>query len=63
VDGKAVAWPEAFLGDLIPQARIIAFDYEAKLGSFWAAESVNRIDSLSEDLFWALKKLRAKTVS
>ncbi len=61
--GKATAWPEAFLGNLIPQARVFAFDYKAKLGSFWAAESTNLIDSLSEDLFWALKRPRAKTVS
>ncbi len=62
-EGKTVSWPEAFLGDLVPQARIIAFDYKAKLGSFWAAEGANLIDSLSDDLFWALKKPRAKTVS
>lgn len=64
-EGKAVTWPESFLGNLVPRARIIAFDYDAELGDFWATEEENRIDDISSDLSYEVRSVRtsSKTVS
>ena len=59
-EGKAIAWPESFLGDLVPRARIIAFDYDVELGDFWATEEEGRMDDISSDLSYEVRSIRTK---
>ncbi|KAJ4209775.1 hypothetical protein NW767_000053 [Fusarium falciforme] len=44
-DDAAVCWPKSILPNLLPQARILLFEYEAKVEEFWARSSRNGIDS------------------
>ncbi|EAQ93178.1 predicted protein [Chaetomium globosum CBS 148.51] len=60
-EGKAIAWPESFLGNLTPRARIIAYDYDVELEDFWATEEENRIDALSDDLSHEIRSVRASS--
>ncbi|KAH6650629.1 hypothetical protein F5144DRAFT_54528 [Chaetomium tenue] len=59
-EGK-VAWPESFLGNLTPRARIITCDYDVELEDFWATEEENRIDALSDDLSHEIRSVRASS--
>ncbi|KAH6853874.1 hypothetical protein B0I37DRAFT_360527 [Chaetomium sp. MPI-CAGE-AT-0009] len=60
-EGKATAWPESFLGNLTPQARIIAYDYDVELGDFWSTEEDNRINDLADDISYEVRGVRTSS--
>ncbi|KAM5370257.1 hypothetical protein ACJZ2D_008553 [Fusarium nematophilum] len=49
-EDAAMCWPKSILPNLLPQARILLFEYEAKVEEFWARSSENGIDSYAIDL-------------
>ncbi|KAF4343114.1 hypothetical protein FBEOM_2936 [Fusarium beomiforme] len=57
----AACWPKSILPNLLPQARIILFQYEANVEDFWAVSSKNEIDSYAQDLLGGVVDLRTKT--
>ncbi|KAJ3455525.1 hypothetical protein MRS44_017007 [Fusarium solani] len=59
-EDAAVCWPKSILPNLLPQARILLFEYEAKVEEFWAGSSKNGIDSYAIDLLDEVMDYRAK---
>ncbi|KAH7139590.1 hypothetical protein B0J13DRAFT_608863, partial [Dactylonectria estremocensis] len=59
-EDAAVCWPKSILSNLLPQARILLFEYEAKVEEFWAVKSKNGIDSYAVDLLDEVIDYRAK---
>lgn len=54
-------WPYDLLPKDYPDARILAFDYDADITQFWGPASSNRVGNHAENLLGALSRLRAKT--
>jgi hypothetical protein len=47
-ENEHIFWPKHLLPGDTPQARILAFEYNANIRRFWSLDS--EIDSISEDL-------------
>ena len=54
-------WPYDLLPKDYPDARILAFGYDADITQFWGPASSNRVGNHAENLLGALSRLRAKT--
>ncbi|KAN0113271.1 Alpha/Beta hydrolase fold [Hyaloscypha variabilis] len=56
-----VYWPYDLLQKDLPDARILAFGYDADITSFWGPASSNRVGNHAEDMLGDLSHLRAST--
>jgi hypothetical protein len=54
-------WPYDLLRKDFPNARILAFGYDANVTQFWGSASSNRVGNHAEKMLGALSQLRAKT--
>lgn len=58
---SGVHWPTTILTQDLPDARILAFGYDADILNFWNPTSQNRIGNHAEALLGDLSHLRDKT--
>jgi hypothetical protein len=58
---KKIYWPSALLPKDFPDARILAFGYDADITQFMGPASSNRVADHAENMLGALSRLRAKT--
>ena len=56
-------WPNTFLVDDIPNARILAFGYDADVVNFWSPASKNRIGNHALNMLGGLCGMREKSDS
>lgn len=54
-------WPELFLGDDVPNARILTFGYDANAVNFLSAASQNRVREHANSLNATLSDFRDET--
>jgi hypothetical protein len=56
-----VYWPYGLLRKDYPDARILAFGYDADITQFWGPASSNRVSNHAENMLGSLSRLRART--
>jgi hypothetical protein len=56
-----VYWPCELLRKNYPDARILAFGYDADITQFWGPASSNRVSNHAENMLGSLSRLRART--
>jgi len=55
---NSVFWPEKLLSAKVPEARILSYEYDVTIESFWSQEDL--ISEISSDLIESLMEQRAK---
>ena len=58
---NSTLWPETLLPQEIPEARILAFGYDADVVNFWLPAGQNRIGNHAQNLAQSLANLRDRT--
>ena len=59
--GAAACWPELFLPNDLPEARIITYGYDADVVNFWSMASQNTVGDHSQKFLTSLANLRYST--
>ena len=59
--GAATGWPELFLPNDLPEARIITYGYDADVVNFWSMASQNTVGDHSAKFLTSLSNLRDRT--
>ncbi|KAL5347666.1 hypothetical protein ACLOAV_007075 [Pseudogymnoascus australis] len=62
-DTAKIYWPNKLLKEDIPDARILAFGYDADVTNWYKAASVNRIGNHAESLLGSVTRFRERTKS
>jgi hypothetical protein len=52
-----VFWPEDFLGDDFPNARVLTFGYDTKHEQMFSAKSVHFDEAIAERFWWMRERL------
>jgi hypothetical protein len=60
-DNAGGLWPKKFLARDLPWARIMSFQYDADIFSFWTLPSQNRVGNHGQNLANVLAQLRETT--
>ena len=59
--GAAACWPEVFLPNDLPDARIITYGYDADVVNFWSMASQNTVGDHGQKFLTSLTNLRDST--